>query len=344
MEYFCLMVSEIKIEEVFSQKWPIIDVRSPGEYDRGHIPNSINIPLFSNDERAQVGTIYKQQSKEAAIKKGYDFVEPNLDKFISQSSKVAPNGKVIIHCWRGGMRSRSFAKHLSNNGFSDVRVIVGGYKTFRNLVLDSLASPFHLKVIGGYTGSGKTHILYELKKQGNQIIDLEKLANHKGSAFGGIGLGKQSTVEQFENNLYGELNKLNLNEPVYIEDESQNIGKIKIPTQFFKQIRSAKLYFIEIPREERAKHLVTEYARCDKELLAESIQNISKRLGGLNTQESLKFLEDENYYEVALISLHYYDKYYLKGMNARKSENVIKIPLPSTNHHENALEIEKLQK
>ncbi len=337
------MLSEIKIEDVFSQKWPIIDVRSPGEYDKGHIPNSINIPLFSNEERAQVGTIYKQQSKEAAIKIGYDFVEPKLEEFITKSLIAAPNGKVIVHCWRGGMRSQSFAKHLSDNGFSDVRVIVGGYKTYRNFVLDSLSSPYHLKVIGGYTGSGKTHILYELKNQGKQIIDLERIANHKGSAFGGIGQGQQSTVEQFENNLYDELNKLNLNAPIYIEDESQNIGKVKIPKQFFKQMRSATLYFLDIPKEKRAKHLVTEYSKCDKKLLAESIKTISKRLGGLNTKDSLKYLEDENYYEVAMISLHYYDGYYLKGMNNRRSEDVVKIPLSSTNHHENALEIEKLQ-
>ena len=338
------MVSEIKIEEVFSQNWPIIDVRSPGEFDSGHIPKAINIPLFSNDERAQVGTIYKKQSKEAAIKKGYELVEPNLGEFLIKSHKAAPNGNVIVHCWRGGMRSQSFAKHLSDNGFTDAKVIIGGYKAFRNFVLDSLTSPFHLKVIGGYTGSGKTHILFELKKQGNQIIDLEGLANHKGSAFGGIGMGNQPTVEQFENNLYAELNKLNINEPIYVEDESQNIGKIKIPIQFFKQMRIAKLYFIDIPKEERAKHLVTEYAKCDNEQLAKSIQNISKRLGGLNTQNSIKFLEDENYYEVALLSLHYYDKYYLKGMNTRDNENVIQIPLTSTNHYKNALEIEKLQK
>ena len=336
------MISEIKIEEVFSQQIPIIDVRSPGEFDHGHIPEATNIPLFSNDERAHVGTVYKHNSKEAAIKIGYIYVEPKLKSFISEALKVAPNKKIIVHCWRGGMRSQSFAKHLSENGFTDVKVIVGGYKAYRNLVLSDLEKPVLLKVLGGYTGSGKTQILKQLKKRDNQVIDLEGLANHKGSAFGGIGQKEQPTVEQFENNLHAAWRKLDLNKPVWVEDESHNIGRVKIPLQFFDQIRNAKLYFMDISKNERAKFLVTEYANRNTEQLKESILRISKRLGGLNTKRAIQLLDEENFYEVALISLHYYDKYYLKGMERRDKDKVIQIKFQSTDHYQNALEIEQL--
>jgi len=335
------MFTEIKTEEAFSLDWPIIDVRSPAEFEKGHIPDAINIPLFSNDERAHVGTVYKQQSKEAAIKTGYEYARPKLKNFITNSLKAAPEGKVIVHCWRGGMRSQSFARHIADNGFNDVKVVVGGYKAYRNHVLDSLATPVNLKVLGGYTGSGKTQILNELKKRGKQVIDLEGLANHKGSVFGGIGQLEQPTVEQFENDLHKEFRNLKLSEPIWVEDESQSIGRVKIPMQFYNQMRNAKLYFIDIPKDERVKHLVSEYASCNKHLLAESINQISKRLGGLNVKNAIGFLEKENHYEVAKIALHYYDKSYLKGMNRREKEKVIQIPLPSTNHYENALEIEK---
>jgi len=335
------MISEIKIEKVFSYYLPIIDVRSPGEFNHGHIPEAINIPLFSNDERAHVGTVYKQNSKEAAIEIGYTYVEPKLKSFISDALKVAPNKKVIVHCWRGGMRSQSFAKHLSDNGFDDVKVIIGGYKSYRNLVLSDLEKPLNLKVLGGYTGSGKTQILKQLKKIGHQVIDLEGLANHKGSAFGGIGQKEQPTVEQFENNLHAVWRKLDLNKPIWVEDESHNIGKVKIPMQFFNQIRNSKLYFIEIPKSERAKFLVTEYANRNTEMLKESILRISKRLGDLNTKKSIQLLDEEKFYEVALISLHYYDKFYLKGMKKRNNE-VVQIKFLSTDHLKNALEIEKM--
>ena len=142
------MVSEINIGEGLSLNRPVIDVRSPGEFAQGHIPGAINIPLFSDDERAQVGTLYIQRSKEEAIAKGYEFVTPKLDDFIKQSFHAAPDGNVVVHCWRGGMRSRAFAKHIDENGFRDVKVVTGGYKAYRNYVLDFLARPFKLNVRG----------------------------------------------------------------------------------------------------------------------------------------------------------------------------------------------------
>ncbi|MEI8086214.1 MAG: tRNA 2-selenouridine(34) synthase MnmH [Paludibacter sp.] len=337
------MLSEINIEQVFSFHLPIIDVRSPGEFAKGHIPNAINIPLFTDDERAHVGTVYVQQSQEVAIKLGYEYVTPKLQNFINDAFKVAPNGEVIVHCWRGGMRSHAFAQHLVDNGFSEVKLIIGGYKAYRNYVLHNLASPAHIKVLGGYTGSGKTYILEELNKLGNQVIDLEGLANHKGSAFGGIGQPEQPTVEQFENNLHAEFMQLDLSKPIWVEDESYDIGRVKIPKPFFEQMQASQLYFIEIPQYERAKHLVIEYGICDKQKLADSILRISQRLGGLSVKNSIAALEQDDFYEVAMITLHYYDKLYAKGMNNPKWKNVITIPLPSINHLENALKIEKLK-
>ena len=330
------MISKIDIKNVFSAGLPVIDVRSPGEFEKGHIPGAVNIPLFSNEERAHVGTVYKQESKEAAIEVGYTYVNPKLEDFITESFKVAPSGKVIIHCWRGGMRSSSFAEHLGKNGFKDIRIIIGGYKAYRNYILSELGNPLRLKVLGGYTGSGKTYILQELKKLGEQVIDLEGLANHKGSAFGAIGQKAQPTVEQFENNLYNELRKLDAGRDIWVEDESHSIGKVRIPMPFFNQMREAMLCFVDISKEERSKFLVDEYAVLDKQMLERSILQITKRLGGLNTKTAVENLRKANFYEVAMILLQYYDKTYLKGMSSRDSERVMKIPLPDTDHYNNA--------
>lgn len=333
------MVSEISIDEALKSAQPIVDVRSPGEFEQGHIPGAVSIPLFSDEERAQVGTVYKQQSREAAVALGYKFVAPKLGDFISRAREVVPDGKVTVHCWRGGMRSRAFADHLSENGFEKVEVVTGGYKAFRNYVLDHFEAPLPLKVLGGYTGSGKTLILHELKKLGEQVIDLEGLAHHKGSAFGGIGQGEQPTVEQFENDLHEILSKLDLRRPVWVEDESHNIGKVKLPMALYGQMRKAEVFFIDIPKEKRAEHLAEEYGVCDNQYLADAIDRISKRLGGLRTKEALAGLEKNNFYEVALLTLDYYDKFYLRGLQKRDTKSVIHIPLERTKHRENALNI-----
>lgn len=338
------MVTEINIAEALQSNLPIIDVRSPGEHQKGHIPYATNIALFSDDERAHVGTVYKKQSRDAAVALGYKYVTPKLGDFISEARKVAPSGDVIVHCWRGGMRSQSFAKHLSDNGFENVKLIVGGYKSYRNYLLKSFETPVKLNVLGGYTGSGKTYILQEIKQLGEQVIDLEGIANHKGSAFGGIGQALQPTYEQFENDLFYEWRQLDLSQPIWVEDESHNIGRVKIPMQLFTQMRDAKLFFIDIPKEERAVHLVAEYACCDNEQLAFSLEKIAKRLGGVNTNQALANLSENNFEKVALITLHYYDKSYMKGMKMRLENNVFRIPLPTIDHRINAIELLKFAK
>jgi tRNA 2-selenouridine synthase len=330
------MVRKIAINEALNTNLPVIDVRSPGEFAKGHIPKAVNIPLFSDDERADVGTVYKQQSPEAAIALGHKYVAPKLNHFISQAFDVAPKGEAVVHCWAGGMRSQAFAEHVSANNFKEAIVVSGGYKSFRNHVLKSFEVLLKIKVLGGYTGSGKTPILQELQKQGEQVIDLEGLALHKGSAFGGIGQGQQPTVEQFENNLYDHLRQLDLDKYIWLEDESHAIGKVKIPDAFFNQMRDASLFFLEIPKEERAKHLIEEYSHSGDSYLAEAIERISKRLGGLRTKEVLRCLANKDYYNVALMTLDYYDKSYLKGLQKRLSASITHLKLDTTYHTENA--------
>lgn len=335
------MLSEINIEDVVHLNWPIIDVRSPAEFKKGHIPGAKNIPLFSNEERAHVGTVYKQQSKEKAIELGYTYVNPKLEHFISASRIVSPIGNVVIHCWRGGMRSRSFAQHLSDNGFDEVKVVTGGYKAYRNFVLQQFSHRAKLKVLGGFTGSGKTYILDEIAKMGYQVIDLEALAHHKGSAFGSIGQLPQPTTEQFENNISEKWRKLNFDQPVWIEDESFSVGSVNIPMPLYEQMRNVHLFFIDVPKIERAKHLVKEYTHCDNQLLAIALQKITKKLGGQHVQKAIELLNNEKYFEVAMIALNYYDKFYIKGMNKRNRAKVSRLALQTTNHLENAQKIIK---
>ncbi|TXD58600.1 tRNA 2-selenouridine(34) synthase MnmH [Polaribacter sp. IC066] len=318
------------------QHVPIIDVRSPGEFSKGNIPNAHNIELFTDEERAIVGTAYKKESKEKAIEIGYEFVKPKLDDFITSALKIAPKKEVVIHCWRGGMRSNAFADHLIENEFKKVYVIEKGYKAFRNYVLQFFKQPFNLKILGGYTGAAKTEILHSLKTKGQQVIDLEGLANHRGSAFGGIDLPPQPTTEQFENNLFSRVRSLNPDKPIWIEDESSSIGKVSIPSAFYLAMSTMPVYFLDVPFTERTKHLVDTYANLNQDKLAEAIRRIAKRLGHDRTKLALEALENKNYYKVVEITLFYYDKYYLKGLQKREDSTIKKIKVPHINPKETA--------
>ncbi len=300
---------------------PILDVRSPGEFLRAHIPNAHSLPLFTDEERAKVGTCYKQQGKDKAVELGLEFVGPKLSSFVKFAKKIAVNGEVLVHCWRGGMRSGSMAWLLSTAGLR-VYLLEGGYKSYRNFVLHVQSKPMKLRVVGGKTGSGKTELLQEMKLAGFQVIDLEAIANHRGSAFGHFGLPQQPSSEQFENLLCQEILKLDLQKPIWVEDESRHIGKVFMDFEFYKQLRSAPVLFLDISPEVRLPHLIEVYANYPKEMIIMALDKIKKRLGGNWHQAALQALDENNYHEVGKIALTYYDKAYMYGLTQREHANI----------------------
>jgi tRNA 2-selenouridine synthase len=324
----------------------VLDVRSPSEYKQAHIPGAYSLPLFTDEERKIVGTAYKQQSREAAIKIGLDFFGSKMRKIVEEvenlvSSKQLAvnrqaqasneNGKlqtgncILVHCWRGGMRSAGVAWLLDLYGYK-VYTLKGGYKLYRNYVLDTFSRPYDFKILGGYTGSGKTVVLKELERNGERVIDLEAIACHKGSAFGAIGQDIQPTQEMFENILSRELRKKSVDTSekglpccIWLEDESQRIGLVNIQQMLWKTMRQSPVYFMDIPFEERLAYIEQCYGKLDKEKMVNAIIRIGKRLGGLETKTAIGFLLEDNAKECFRILLKYYDKSYLKGLNNREN-------------------------
>ncbi|WP_266362397.1 tRNA 2-selenouridine(34) synthase MnmH [Tellurirhabdus rosea] len=318
------MIQQLSVTDFLAKAaaLPVIDVRSPGEYERAHIPGALNIPLFDNEERAKVGTKYKKAGKDIAVLLGLELVGPKLADFVRQSRKLNREGnEVLVHCWRGGMRSGSFAWLLNTAGIK-VSTLAGGYKAYRNAVLESFAEPRQLLIVGGKTGSGKTDVLKELAAQGEQIVDLEAIAHHKGSSYGAIGQLPQPSVEQFENDLFQVWRTLDPDRRIWLEDESKHIGQCFIPHPLWLQMRAAPVAFLDIPQEVRVERLVREYTGIDHRLLVEATERIRKRLGNQIAQQALEALAAQDYATVARLSLAYYDKAYLHGLSQRDQEQV----------------------
>ncbi|WP_167616595.1 tRNA 2-selenouridine(34) synthase MnmH [Maribellus sediminis] len=318
----------LSIEELLplTDSLPLIDVRSPAEYELAHIPGAVNIPIFNNDERRDVGIKYKVGGKENAVLLGLDFVGPKMSDFVRQAKRIARNKKVMVHCWRGGMRSASMAWLFETAGL-EVFVLKGGYKAYRQYIREQFSRPVKMVVLGGYTGSGKTDILQELKEQGEQFLDIEGLANHRGSAFGPLGQNPQPSNEQFENDLADAWRKFDFSKPVWVEDESRQLGQCGIPDPLFQQLRSAPLIKIIISKKLRINRLVKEYGGFEKEALRLKVESIKKRLGGLAASEAIEALENGELATVTDITLSYYDKAYDYGTSQRDPESVFILDL-----------------
>lgn len=319
-----------------AEQHPVFDVRSPGEYNHAHIPGAYSLPLFTDEERAVVGTTYKQQSRQKAIKTGLDYFGPKMRKMVEEvealCSKLQTANQqttnILVHCWRGGMRSAGVAWLLDLYGFK-VYTLVGGYKAYRKWVREQFEKEYSFKIIGGYTGSGKTLVLQQLSQQ-HATINLEALANHKGSAFGAM--GPQPTQEMFENLLANAFNQQqtinNKPQTIWLEDESQRIGNLQIPMPLWNTMRKSPVYFLDIPFEERLDYITEEYSKVEKEKLVNAVIRIQKRLGGLETKNAINYLLEDNHKESFRILLRYYDKWYLKGLYNRENPESLLNKIP----------------
>jgi len=320
-------ISKLNIEEFlfFAQSNTVLDVRSPGEYEHAHIPGALSFPIFNNEERKIIGTAYKQESREKAIKIGLDSFGKNMVRMVEEAEKISAQRKdasreVGIHCWRGGMRSATMAWLLDLYGFK-VYLLTGGYKAYRHWVLKQFEKKYKLLIVGGYSGGDKTGVLQELKKLKEPVIDLEALASHKGSAFGSLGMGAQPSQEHFENVLANELYKQSSSyqdKPIWIEGESQRLGDINIPFVFYTNMRTQSLFFLDIPFQHRVTHIIKDYGKFEKEKIINGIVRIKKKLGGLETKTAINALLEDDLSACFSILLKYYDKLYLKSTYSKE--------------------------
>ena len=317
--------------------YPVLDVRAPIEFAQGHVPGALNLPLFSDEERARIGTTYKQVSQERAVHLGLDFFGPKMSGMVKFAQKLAHGKEVRLHCWRGGMRSGAVLWLLELAGFR-VHLLDHGYKDYRRAVLASFAQPRQWRVLGGLTGSGKTDVLHQLTAlPGQPVLDLEGLAHHKGSAFGAIGQPAQPTQEQFENNLAAALAVLPADAPIWVEDESRQIGRLTIPPGLFAQLQAAPRFVLEVPHAARVAKLAAEYGAEDPQLLAEAIERLRKRLGGLATQQALDAVAAHDFPLMVERVLDYYDKTYTHGLVPRPDEPArTLVPVPGSDAVANA--------
>ncbi|AKD02533.1 tRNA 2-selenouridine(34) synthase MnmH [Pontibacter korlensis] len=329
------MVNSVTIQEFLekAEQLPVLDVRAPKEYAAGHIPLAHSFPIFDDEQRARVGTAYKQQGHDPAVLIGLDLFGPRMSGFVKEAGKLAKNKEVLVHCWRGGMRSGAMAWLLGFSGFK-VHLLKGGYKAYRRLVHAEFEKSRRLVILSGNTGSGKTNILPYLQKLGQQSIDLEKLASHKGSAFGSIDMPPQPTTEHFENLLGMELLKLNGQQPLWLEDEGITIGRVQMPKPLFDQMQTAPTIALQVPYKLRVQKLAQEYCRTNEAILATAILKIKKRLGGLATKEALAAISDGDMEKMVEIALTYYDKAYT--FDLANKQQVLPLELPGIDPEENA--------
>jgi tRNA 2-selenouridine synthase len=325
------MIKPISINDLWliDEQVALLDVRTPAEFEHGHIPGAFNLPLFTNEERVLVGTMYKQVGREEAILLGFDLTGTKWSGFIKSALAISPDKKVCVHCWRGGMRSGAMAWVLDLYGF-EVYVIQGGYKKYRNWVLRKFEERYRLVLLGGMTGSGKTKTLQQLKIAGEQVIDLEDLAQHQGSSYGTMNKMIQPTQEQFENNFAASLKALDPSLKIWVEDESLSIGKLFIPKPFWEQMRQAILIELKVDMERRITSLLLEYGSLDKDFLIECTDRIRKRLGPEQTKHAILAIEENRMEDFIRQVLFYYDKAYLKMLEKRSADTIFSFEIKNT--------------
>ncbi len=306
----------------------IIDARTPLEFTEDHLPGAINVPILTNPERVEIGTLYKQRGPETARIRALELTCHRFPSITSTIREAAAERPVLIYCWRGGLRSESVAILMEMSG-TPVKKLGGGYKTFRTVVTDffkSVSLPVQLLVLHGMTGSGKTEFLNQLSEEKFTTIDLEGLARHRGSAFGSLGLGEQPTQKRFETMLWDAFRKAPADRPIVLEGESKRIGRLTLPGNLYEFMAESTKVWCDVSIETRVKRLSAEYARDDyRQPMFEALERIRKKLGGNQYEELHKKLASWDISGIAqgLIE-HYYDKLYYR---VRKWEPEARISL-----------------
>ena len=307
-------MESIDVEELENLSDPlIVDVRSPSEYEEDHLPGAVNLPVLSDVQRDRVGTIYHQESTFRARREGAKEICRNAPEIIDEiDRRIERDRPVLVYCWRGGQRSQSLSLILDRIGYNIYR-LEGGYKAYRGLVHEyfqdrAWSSP--LVTIYGFTGAGKTLLLEILREKGETVVDLEGAANHRGSAFGGIGLDDQPSQKTFERRLYQEIAQQP--GPIFVEGESRKIGRRTIPDPFFDELIEPPGIWLETSLDLRVQRIRDEYPwpECRSELV-ESVGNLKERLGSTTVEDLQEKLRSNRLEDAIQILLEkYYDPAY----------------------------------
>jgi tRNA 2-selenouridine synthase len=301
----------------------VVDARTPLEYADDHLPGAINVPLLSNEERVEIGTLYKQVGPREARIRGLELTAARFPQMVHDIAKAAQGRPILVYCWRGGLRSKTVASILELTGYPAVQ-LTGGYKAFRNCVaacFEPFVPPAPLVVMHGMTGLGKTRLLLEMEKSGKvTVIDLEGLACHRGSAFGELGLQQDLSQKRFETLLWDEFRKAPVGRPIIVEGESRRIGRISLPGNMYEVMADSVKVWCEASLETRVGRLIEEYGKPEyKDGMAIALSRIRKRLGGPMYEEILGHLERwemEPFMEKLVVQ--YYDKLYYKHREWRE--------------------------
>ncbi|MCL5980969.1 MAG: tRNA 2-selenouridine(34) synthase MnmH [Firmicutes bacterium] len=304
------------------EQYFLVDVRSPGEFRAASIPGAVNIPLFTDEERAAVGTVYCQEGADLAKKVGLTFVAPKLPWLVETILSSASNREIVLYCWRGGMRSNSVADVLETLGYPAWR-LAGGYKAFRRLVVRYLANySFRVPVfvLNGLTGVGKTMIIRELIRLGVPALDLEAMAGHRGSVFGGVGLGAPHSQKDFEALLFLELRRYQGSSYLVVEGEGKRIGPIVLPDFLFAAMKQGPHILLETILDVRVARILAEYQATSTEQaeeLAAAVLSLRGRLGDEKCADLAEKICSGRYAEAAIaLCRDYYDCFYKDSRRA----------------------------
>ncbi|SHJ30128.1 tRNA 2-selenouridine synthase [Malonomonas rubra DSM 5091] len=320
-----------KVLRLRAQGALLVDVRTPAEFSEATIPGAVNVPIFSNEERAEIGTLYKQQGKGVARKRGIEVVSPKIPQLMEQVEVLRRgcNGPVVVFCWRGGMRSLAMTSLMNLAGIH-ARQLIGGYKAFRSHICAYFeeADWQPIYVLRGLTGVGKTQVLHHLAEQGYPVVDLEGLANHRGSAFGALGLPQQPGQKMFEALLWDRL--LQLRDAAYLltEGESLHIGRLLVPKRFHQAMQVQTSLWLGASLDFRTKIILQDYPALDqlREQFEKPICALKERLGKKIVNQLLGLLNEGRWEELVYeLMVHYYDPLYLHT----KPEQRVEIELES---------------